>query len=158
MGLGFLIKKAGHLAQAGGKIEEIIAKLDEIMPRTYVFAALDTLENLRRSGRMNGAVARFGEILRLKPLLHMNQGEPVAHRTRTTRKAINRLIAWLDEYSPMENLAVVHAGVFGRAEALREQVQQYLPDAEIPIMQITPVLGAHLGVGALGFACISKTA
>jgi len=156
LGLGFLIRKAAQLAETGRKMEDIIAKLDDLMPRTYVFAALDTLENLRRSGRMNGAVARFGELLSLKPLLHMNQGDPTAHRTRTTRKAINRLLAWLEEYGPMEQLAVVHAGVVERAEELKQQVRHLLPDEEIQIMQITPVLGAHLGVGAIGFACISK--
>ena len=126
------------------------------MPRTFVFAALDTLEYLRRSGRMHVAVARFGEILRLKPLLHMNQGKPVAHRVRTTRRAMERLFSWLDSYSPISQLAIVHAGVEARAESLREQVRKYLPNAEISIQQITPVLGSHLGVGALGFALITQ--
>jgi len=156
MGLGYLVEIAAQLAAAGQKVDEIVARLGEIMPRTYVFAALDTLEYLRRSGRMHIAVARFGEILRLKPLLHMNQGNPVAHRTRTTRRAMDRMFNWLEGYAPLEQLAVLHAGVRSRAEALRDQVSHYLPGVEIPIQQITPVLGAHLGVGALGFACISK--
>jgi DegV family protein with EDD domain len=156
MGLGFLVEIAAKLAKAGHQAEEIISALSEKMPRTYTFAALDTLEYLRRSGRMHLAVARFGEILRLKPLLHMNQGNPVAHRTRTTRKAMDRLFHWLNEYGPHEKLAVVHAGVIDRAEELRNQVRHLFPDLEIPIMQITPVLGAHLGVGAIGFSCISK--
>jgi DegV family protein with EDD domain len=157
LGLGYLVEAAAQLAEAGQKIEEIVARLGMIMPRTYVFAALDTLEYLRRSGRMHIAVARFGEILRLKPLLHMNQGEPIAHRTRTTRRAMDRMFSWLDAYAPFEHLAVLHAGVRSRAEALRDQVAHYLPEVEIPIHQITPVLGAHLGIGALGFACVSKT-
>ena len=56
------------------------------MKRTYVFASLKTLEYLRRSGRMNFALARFGELLQIKPLLHMNQGNAIAHRTRTQSK------------------------------------------------------------------------
>jgi len=156
LGLGFLVEKAAQMAQSGNKIEMILASLKDLMPRTYVFAALDTLEYLRRSGRMHIAVARFGEILRLKPLLHMNQGKPVAHRVRTTRRAMERLFSWLDEYGPFEQLAVLHAGVESRAENLREQVRKYLPNAEISIHQITPVLGSHLGVGALGFAVISQ--
>ncbi|MFH2039702.1 MAG: DegV family protein [Chloroflexota bacterium] len=156
LGLGFLVEKAARMAQSGNKIEEILESLKDLMPRTYVFAALDTLEYLRRSGRMHVAVARFGEILKLKPLLHMNQGKPVAHRVRTTRRATERLISWLDEYGPFQELAVLHAGVESRAEALREQVRNYLPDAEISIQQITPALGCHLGVGALGFAVISQ--
>jgi len=156
LGLGFLVEKAAQMAKAGNKMEEILETLKELMPRTHVFAALDTLEYLRRSGRMNVAVARFGEILRLKPLLHMNQGKPVAHRVRTTRRAMERLFAWLDNYSPVSQLAIVHAGVEERAERLREQVRNYLSNTEISIQQITPVLGSHLGVGALGFAMIAQ--
>jgi DegV family protein with EDD domain len=156
LGFGFIVEKAAQLTQADLKVEEIVKNLSEIMKRTYVFAALDTLEYLRRSGRMNGAIARFGEILKLKPLLVMNQGSPSAYRVRTRKKAIERLFEWLDEFGPYEKLAVVHAGVQERAEVLREQVRNYLPDDDIPIVQITPVLGANLGIGALGFAAIAK--
>jgi DegV family protein with EDD domain len=156
LGMGFLVERAAQMVESGNELKEILENLENMMPNIHVFAALDTLEYLRRSGRLHIAVARFGEILRLKPLLHMNQGKPIAQRTRTTRHAMERLFSWLDETSPFQQLAVLHAGVKSRAENLREQVRRYLPDSEIPIQQITPVLGAHLGVGALGFAVISK--
>ena len=156
LGMGFLVRHAAHMAKLGAQLEDIVDKLNEMMPRTYVFAALDTLEYLRRSGRMHIAVARFGELLRLKPLVFMNNGKPDAHRVRTRQNAINRLFTWLDEYSPFEQLAIVHAGVQERAEELREQARKYLPDNEISIQQITPVLGTNLGIGALGFAAIAK--
>jgi DegV family protein with EDD domain len=156
LGLGFLVEKAAQFAEAGQKMEEIVEKLGDLMPRAYVFAALDTLEYLRRSGRMHIAVARFGEILRLKPLLFMNQGNPTAHRVRTRQKAMDRIHKWLAEFGPFEQLAVVHAGVQSRAEELRAQAHQLLPELEIPIVQITPVLGANLGIGALGFAGIAR--
>jgi fatty acid-binding protein DegV len=104
---------------------------------------------------MHFAMARLGEILQIKPLLHMNQGKPTAHRTRTQFRATERLFEWLKEYAPYERLAVVHAGVQAEAEAMRDRVKDYLPNGEIPIVQITPVLGSHLGIGALGFACVS---
>jgi DegV family protein with EDD domain len=156
LGLGFLVEKAAQFAQAGQKVDEIIKNLGDLMPRTYVFAALDTLEYLRRSGRMHIAVARFGEIIRLKPLLFMNQGNPSAHRVRTQKKAIERIHKWLTEYGPFEQLAVVHAGVQERAETLRDHANQLLPELEIPVVQITPVLGANLGIGAVGYAGIAK--
>lgn len=155
LGLGFLVERAAQMAKTGHRAEEIVEKLGELMPHTYVFAALDTLEYLRRSGRMHIAVARFGEILRLKPLLFMNQGNPVAHRVRTRQKAMGRIHSWLQEYGPFEQLAVVHAGVQARAEELRDQARKLLPNLEIPVVQITPVLGANLGIGALGFAGIA---
>lgn len=156
LGLGFLVEHAAKMAQAGEKLNEILAHLKTLMPRTHVFAALDTLEYLRRSGRMHIAVARFGELLRLKPLLAMNMGNPQAHRVRTRQKAIARLHEWMDEHAPFEQLAVVHAGVQDRAKELRKEAQKYLPDGEIIIQQITPVLGTNLGIGALGFAGIAK--
>jgi len=105
---------------------------------------------------MNFALASFGEFLQIKPLLHMNQGNPVALRVRTQGRATERMMAWLIEYAPLEKLAIVHAGVQQEAEEMLERIKHHLPNTEIPIMQITPALGAHLGVGALGFACVTK--
>lgn len=156
LGLGLIVEKAAQMAELGHKMEEILISLQGLMKRTYVFASLKTLEYLRRSGRMHFALARLGEILQIKPLLHMNQGKPTAHRARTQSRATERLMDWLREYAPYEKLAVVHAGVQAEAEAMREHVREFLPDGEIPVVQITPVLGSHLGIGALGFACISE--
>jgi DegV family protein with EDD domain len=156
LGLGFVVEKAAQLAGLGHKMEDILSNLRGLMKRTYVFASLKTLEYLRRSGRMHFALARFGELLQIKPLLHMNQGNPVAYRTRTQGKATARLLEWIAEYAPYERLAILHAGVPQEAKAMLEKIRDFLPSNDIPIVQITPVLGAHLGVGALGFACISK--
>lgn len=155
LGLGFIVEKAAELAELGHKAEEILESLHELMKHTYVFASLKTLEYLRRSGRMHFALARFGEFLQIKPLLHMNQGKPTAHRARTQSRATERLMEWLKEYAPYEKLAIVHAGVQTEAEAMLKHIKEFLPKGDIPIVQITPVLGSHLGIGALGFAVIS---
>jgi DegV family protein with EDD domain len=156
LGMGFLVEKAARMAQAGHALEEILAALKEQMRRSYVFAALKTLEYLKRSGRMHAAVAHIGEILKIKPLLHMNQGKPLIQRARTQKNATAQLLSWLEQYAPFERLAVVHAGIQEEAEALCEAVRAYWPEMPVPVAQITPVLGAHLGIGALGFACVSK--
>lgn len=156
LGLGFIVERAAQLAESGKEPQEIISDLNNLMERVYVFAALKTLEYLRRSGRMNSALARFGELIQLKPLLHMNLGNATAHRTRTQKRATARLLEWLAEYAPYEKLAILHAGVQEEAEALYQQARSYFPQGAVLIAQITPVLGAHLGIGALGFACISK--
>lgn len=156
LGMGFIVEKAAQMAELGYKMEDILASLADMMKRTYVFASLKTLEYLRRSGRMNFALARFGEFLQIKPLLHMNQGNPTAHRVRTQGRATERMMEWLAEYAPFEKLAIVHAGVQKEAEEMLARVKHLLPQGEIPIVQITPAIGSHLGVGALGFACVSK--
>lgn len=156
LGLGFIVERAAQLAEAGKDVAEIMAALGHLMKRTYVFASLKTLEYLRRSGRMSFALAKFGELLQLKPLLHMNMGKADAHRTRTQNRATARLLEWLAKYAPYEKLAIVHAGVQEEAEALSRHTNAYFPQKEVLITQITPVLGAHLGIGALGFAGVSK--
>jgi DegV family protein with EDD domain len=155
LGLGFIVEKAAQMSELGHKMDEILSNLQELMKHTYVFASLKTLEYLRRSGRMHFALARLGEILQIKPLLHMNQGNPTAHRARTQRRATERLMEWLHEYAPYERLAIVHAGVQTEAENMLKHIKEFTPDGEILIAQITPVLGSHLGIGALGFACVS---
>ncbi len=156
LGEGFIVEKAAQLAKVGKTAEEIVEALHKFMKRAYVFASLRTLEYLRRGGRMNFAIAKFGELLQIKPLLYMNMGKASAHRTRTNHRARERLLDWLAEYAPYEKLAIVHAGVQAEAEALREQIRSFFPESgNVPIVQITPVLGSHLGIGAIGFACIS---
>jgi len=157
LGTGFIVEQAAQLAQVGKLTDQILSALQDVMKRTYVFASLKTLEYLRRSGRMHFALASLGEILQIKPLLHMHLGKPTAHRVRTQNRATEQVLAWLAEYAPFERLAVLHAGVTEEAQRLREQVRSFFPEgSDVPIVQITPVLGAHLGIGALGFACISK--
>jgi DegV family protein with EDD domain len=156
LGLGFIVERAAQLAESGKEPQEIISDLNKLMERVYVFVSLKTLEYLRRSGRMIFALAGFGELLQLKPLLHMNMGKATAHRTRTQKRATARLLEWLVEYAPYEKLAILHAGVQEEAEALYQQARSFFPQHAVLIEQITPVLGAHLGIGALGFACISK--
>lgn len=156
LGTGLLVEKAAQLAAAGHSIDEILSALKDQMQRSYVFASLKTLEYLRRSGRMHSALAHIGEFLKIKPLLHMNMGKATIERVRTQKRATEQLMTWLEEYAPFERLAVLHAGIQEEAEALRENVRAHWPGSNVPVLQITPVLGAHLGVGALGFACISK--
>jgi fatty acid-binding protein DegV len=79
----------------------------------------------------------------------------VAHRVRTQGRATERMMDWLKEYAPLEKLAIVHAGVQHEAEEMAKRVRDIFPHGDIPIVQITPALGSHLGVGAIGFACVT---
>lgn len=155
LGLGFLATAAAQAAAEGQSIDEILDLLETMGTRTHVFAALDTLEYLRRSGRMNRAVATFGNLLQIKPLLRMHQGNPTAERVRTSNGAAKRLIQILEEIGPLEHVALVHTRAPGRATVLKKLAGHLLPDKEIPSVDITPVLGANLGPGAVGFACVA---
>lgn len=154
MGMGFLAIRAAEAAEAGCSLEDIQAILKEQISRTHTAAALDTLEYLRRSGRMSSVVARLGNLLQIKPILKMYDGSPSAERRRTRRQAVERLVAMLRALAPLERVAFLHANVPERAEELREQVRDLLPAGDIPIEMITPVLGSHIGPGVVGFSCV----
>jgi DegV family protein with EDD domain len=156
LGTGFLVETAAKAAAQGASMDDILALLKEQIARSHVFAALDTLEYLRRSGRMNVAVASFGRLLQLKPLLHMYDGDPIAERVRTSQRAMKRLLEILSELGPLERVALVHTNAPGRAEELRRMSADLLPTGEIRSVNITPVIGANIGPGAVGFACITK--
>jgi len=155
MGTGFLVWTAAEAAAEGRPMDEIVALLEEQGSRTRVFAALDTLEFLRRSGRMNRVMAALGGWLQMKPLLKMYDGNPTAEKVRTTEHATNRLISLLSDLVPLEKVALVHTHALDRAEELRQKVQHLLPEGELLSVDITPVFGTHLGPGAVGFACVT---
>jgi DegV family protein with EDD domain len=156
LGMGFLVQRAARAAADGRSLQEILAVLEEQISRTHVFAALDTLEYLRRSGRLNGVVSRLGNLLQFKPLLKMHEGNPTAERVRTNNGATNRLMRILSELVPLEEVALVHSHAPDRAEALRQKALRLLPEGDIPSAEITPVLGANIGPGAVGFACVTS--
>lgn len=156
LGTGFQVLAAAQAAEAGRTMQEILAMLVEQVSRTRVFAALDTLEFLRRSGRMNFAVSFLGTLLQIKPFLKMVDGNPTAERIRTRQGALKRLVELLHETAPLEKVALLYSGSAERARALLEQVKPLLPEGEIMVEEINPVLGAHIGPGVIGFACISK--
>lgn len=156
LGAGLLVITAAQAAAEGKPVEEIVEIIEEKSMRTYTFAALDTLEYLRRGGRMSMAVAKFGEILHIKPVLKMNKGEPVAERVRTTRRAIERLMELISEVQPLEELYLVHTFAPDKMEILREKAQTVFPsEKDLLAVPVTPVLGAHLGPGTYGFSCVS---
>jgi DegV family protein with EDD domain len=156
LGTGFLVQKAAELALEGRSVREILDVLEEQIKRTHVWAALDTLKFLRRSGRMNRVLSTTGELLQIKPILKMYDGVSGVERVRTRKKAINRLVDRLQAYSPFEKLAFLHSAALEEARALQNAIRELLPSSETWFEVINPVLGAHIGPGVVGFACVSK--
>ena len=158
IGTGFQVELAAKMALAGKSISEIQAALNEISPRIFVAASLETLEYLRRSGRMNGFMTGIGSLLQLKPILTMKNGIPDSERVRTSQKAEARLVKMLKERQPIERFALLHTNAPRKAEAFRTRVASLIPDNLVHSMNITPVIGVHIGPGAIGYAIISKRA
>lgn len=156
LGTGFQVEAAARMAKAGKSIDEILAALDSIMQRTFVAAGLDTLEYLRRSGRMNRFMTGLGSLLKLKPILTMKDGLPGSERVRTSEKAEARLVKMLKTHSPLERFALLHTHAAQKADAFRERIAEYLPQGDVFSVDITPVIGAHIGPGAVGYAIIAS--
>lgn len=155
LGTGFLTVHAARLAASGASLDEIIASVEALATRTHAFAALDTMEYLRRSGRVSLILFSVGTLLKVKPLLMMHAGQAVPGRVRTTRGAIDRLIQMALDLGPLEGVGLVHAAAPDRLEMLRQEVQSRLPGVPILMVgDVAPVIGAHVGPGAVGLICL----
>ena len=134
---------------------EIIAQLKDLAQRTHCIAALDTVEFLRRSGRLTRFQSGLASVLRIKPVLTMNAGEFGMERVRTRRGALQRVIDLTRELGPLERLALVHTNAPAQAESLRQQAQALFPASKKPLSAgVTPVIGTHIGPGTVGFVAI----
>ena len=102
------------------------------------------------------AVAAIGSALKIKPILTMNRGDPGAERVRTQRRAIERLIEMVTELGPIEQIALVHTNAAQDAEKLYQQARHFFSATGKPLMvDVTPVLGANIGPGVVGFTCVA---
>ncbi len=158
MGLGLLVIKAAQAASAGHSVPEIVAMLESWVKRTYVFAILDTLEYLRRSGRVNWAEFGIGTLLRVKPLIEVHLGTvDMVEKVRTSKRAMNRFLELVTELGPLEDLALLYIqSTEQELETFRQQTQFLVPEGCVPLaIELTPAIGAHIGPGGLGIACVA---
>ena len=142
---------AAETAQAGGSVDDVLDAISKARSATVSATALSTMENLRRSGRVNMAQAGLATLLQIKPILELVDGEVVTHaRVRTFRKARLELLRLLREQGPYERMIIEHANNEGDAGWLVEQSAD-LVQGSTHTGFISPITGTHLGPGALGF-------
>jgi DegV family protein with EDD domain len=156
MGTGFQVEAAARMTKEGKTMEEIIPVLDSMAARTYLAAIRATLEFLRRSGRLNAFLTGLGSLLQLKPTLTMKDRLPDSERVRTSSRAEDRLIEKLQENQPIEKFAQLRTNAPDQAEAFHSRIASLIPSGEVYSMDITPVINAHIGLGAVGHAIVSK--
>lgn len=156
MGLGLVALAAADEAAAGGSVEAVVAAARAAMARTNTLFYVESLEALRRGGRIGAASALLGSALAVKPLLRMADGvvEPV-EKVRTSSRALARLQALAVESAGdgPADLAVMHLAAADRAAALAECLRAELPAArDVYLTELSAAVGAHTGLGALGVA------
>ncbi len=155
LGTGLQVLAAARAAAEGRTMDEIVALLEDLAARTYCFAALDTVEYLRRSGRLTRFQSGLASVLQIKPLLKMNNGEFDMERVRTRKAALARVIELLSGLGSLEELALVHTHAPEEAEALGREARYLDPEGVLSLSaEVTPVIGTHIGPGAVGFVAI----
>jgi DegV family protein with EDD domain len=158
LGSGLQAIVAAEAARAGLSVAEIVDLLQEKRARTRVFAMLDTLEFLRRSGRVSWTEFGLGTLLRVKPIVQVYDGTvSVVEKVRTTKRALLRLVELVRSYSPIERIVIEYAGGLETAERLREEAIDLLgADSDTIMMELTPAIGAHAGPGVVGLGFITE--
>jgi DegV family protein with EDD domain len=150
MGLGLTVLECAEKARAGAGIDEIVALANDLIPRTNVFAALDTLENLKKGGRIGGAKAMLATALSIKPLIEVRDGKvEEAGKARTRSKALAALVEVLKSHEGrIERLGVLHAQC-ADLDAFLAMVKPVYP-GDVIVGDIGAVIGTHAGQGTMG--------
>jgi len=150
MGLGLTVLACAELAKTGASADEVVARAQSVIPRTRVFAALDTLDNLKKGGRIGGAKAMLATVMSIKPLISITNGlVEEAGKQRTRSKALAHLVDILrNQEVPIERLAVLNAQC-ADIDAFIAMVKEVYT-GEIIVGDIGAVIGTHAGQGTIG--------
>lgn len=155
MAMGFGVIAAAKAASAGGSMEQVVTAAKNIFARVHLFFVLNTLDYLRRGGRVNLPAAVIANLLQVKPILTLQDGKVVpAARPRTRAKALETLLSLMKERvtdTPL-HAAVMHGDDPDGAEYLKQEVASRFHCNELLVTAFTPVMGAHTGPGLLGIA------
>ena len=154
LGLGFQVLAAAETIARGESLNQVMSFIQEIRKRIRVVAMLDTLEYVRRSGRVSWARARLGNILRVKPFMEVRDGQVISlGETRTRNKGIERIKKMLIDLGPLEKLAILHTNAEMEAQDILDSLNIRLISAPL-VVNVTTVIGTHVGPNGLGFAAV----
>jgi DegV family protein with EDD domain len=149
-GLGTQVLLAAELAESGASADQVVALVEDLARRTHVFGALDTLDNLKKGGRIGNAQALLGSLLSIKPILDISTGKvEEAGKARTRKKALEVLRDKVADAGAIEHLCVTH-GFAPDAEDMLALLAPLFPHGDIRVGHIGPVIGTHGGPRVLG--------
>lgn len=147
--LKFLVEEAVHMAKMGKTVEEITTHINTIKEKMHVYLTTDTLEYLSRGGRLSAVQATVGNILNIKPIIELQDGElKLLEKVRGKNKAISNLIDKLPEN--VTRIGICHVLDEENADKMKGALQKKFPQITISIDELGPVIGAHLGPKGIG--------
>ncbi|TET33734.1 MAG: DegV family protein [Anaerolineales bacterium] len=156
LGVGFQAIESAQSVMKGLDFDQVVSTARRVRERAYALALIDRLEFMRRSGRVNWLRANIGDFLQIKQLVEVKDGLVNAlARTRTYTKAFEHLISIASTWKNIKRLAVLHSGAPERAKELTERVVNLCPNP-LMIVDITTVIGVHVGPGCVGLAVLTQ--
>jgi DegV family protein with EDD domain len=158
-GMGLCTLAASAAAAAGGEGGTVLARAEQARQELKMWFAIDTLEYLRRGGRIGGARAWIGSALKIKPILTLEEEITPIERVRTRARSIERLRDYARQRheSGMDGWVVQHIQDFEAADGLVEDCREIFGCEPVFVSEIGAVLGAHVGPGLLGVGSVSKS-
>ncbi|GGF31211.1 hypothetical protein GCM10010954_33010 [Halobacillus andaensis] len=151
---GFYALEASELASNGALPEQILTRLEEMKQSMQAYFMVDDLSHLQRGGRLNGAQAFVGSLLQVKPVLHFVNTKIVPfEKIRTRKKALKRILTLFEESIKEDGrykASVIHANQPEEAEQIKREIESQFSNVEVTVSYFGPVIGTHLGEGAMG--------
>lgn len=153
MGLGWQVLAAAEAAVTGD-LSQVLATISQVRARSKVYAALYSIEYLRRSGRVGWAAASVGDLLQIKPIVSIGEGVVAqTARARTFSRALDKLDELARAETPLARLAILHANNLDGVQELRARLGDFAPPDTLNVLA-NPAIGAHIGPGSVGFAAV----
>jgi DegV family protein with EDD domain len=158
-GMGLVLLAAAACAQADGDVEAVAQKARAAREALGMWFAVDTLEYLRRGGRIGGAAALLGSALKIKPILTFTEEITPLERVRTSARALDRLVAYLESHKAAgaDAFVVQHVQAPDVAERIAARAREIFGTDPIFLSEIGPVIGAHVGPGLIGVGALPRT-
>lgn len=154
LGLGFMVMAAAQAVRESSLVTDVIARAKDTVRRTRVLAIFESLEYIRRSGRVSWARAAVGQLLGVRPCIELKDGKVMRiGETRTRRKSLLRLVELIQATSPLEQIAFLHTNAEGDAREVRGMLGSSIPEP-FGFINVTTVIGTHVGPNAIGFASV----
>ncbi len=156
LGMGFQVIEAAECSVQNLSLDATLKRIESVRQRVRLIALLDTLEYVRRSGRVSWARARLGQLLDIKPLIELRNARVMSlGEARTRHRGIERLKSSLENFGPLERLAILHTNAEREAIKFLDSLQVQVSKKPL-VVNVTTVIGTHVGPNGVGFVAVRQ--